>query len=58
MCVCVSFEGVALLDGKPEDLPKIIKQMKEAAIQRRKQAMEEAKRQQQTALAVQSQNEI
>ena len=32
--------------------------MKEAAIQRRKQAMEEAKRQQQTALAVQSQNEI
>lgn len=38
--------GVALLDGKPEDLPKILHQMRTQALERRRKATEEAQRMQ------------
>ena len=36
--------GVALLDGKPEDLPKILREIRQKAYLKQKQAMEEAQR--------------
>jgi len=36
--------GLALLDGKPEDLPKILKQMRETQIRKHRQAIEETRR--------------